>query len=118
MVNKDTQVKRIITNFKNDCSIKYMILRGKWSIHNDNLSQNLNEQNKNKHQQIIISMKLQTNLMKTFYSLEIVPQHLEGVPVPGILTSPKSQNPSIPGSQGLGHMRISGSQRQPDSQEL
>jgi hypothetical protein len=42
-------------------------------------------------------------------------QHPVEAQVPGILTQSGSQDP---GSQELGHNRISGSQRQPDSQEF
>jgi hypothetical protein len=45
-------------------------------------------------------------------------QYPEAAPLPGALTRPRSKDPRIPGSQELGHTRISRSQRQLYSQEL
>jgi hypothetical protein len=47
-----------------------------------------------------------------------VPQVPVEVPFPGTLTHPGSRDHRNQGSQEFGHNRISGSQRQLDSQEL
>ena len=52
-------------------------------------------------------------------TLQPVPRQPEQAPRPGTLTCPSSQkDQEIPGSQELGHNRISRSQRQLGSQDL